>query len=138
MITVNDTLWPLLVVTNESIPDVEQTESYLAKLDGYLSRQENFTLISINNFPDDARHDPQAANRTAKWLKQNKPLISAYCRGMVNVNSSAEYRAKYAAQLNLQGPQIFGCPYIVVASFEEGESWAREQLKKPVEPTQIK
>lgn len=129
MIIVDDTRWPILVVTNQSIPDVAQTESYLAKLDGYLSRQESFTLISINNIPDDARHDSQAANRTAKWLKQNKPLISAYCRGMVNVNSSAEYRTKHAQQLNLQGPQIFGCPYIVVASYEEGESWAREQLR---------
>src|SRR5262249_39079036 len=109
MLEIDESGWPVVVMTAGENMGMEDAEAWVTAMDRMLDRKESFPMVMINENTEQ-RSNPQAANLTAKWLKTNKPLMSTYCRATATVSASPEYHERYADMLEKQGEQIYGSP----------------------------
>lgn len=61
----------------------------------------------------------------AQWLKENKALMQAYCRGTAYVIPQPALRAVLQVIFKLQAQPV---PYRLFAEVEEAEAWALELI----------
>ena len=123
-IHVNDSGFPLVVVTFEGSVEDREFDRYLAHLDTLLERQKRSVIVL-----DAARATRTPATqrrKQAEWMKENQALLRTYSVGTAFVISSPLVRGGLTAILWLQS---LPTPYIVVATLAEAERWARAQLE---------
>jgi len=126
-IQVNDTNFPLVVVTFEGSVSDQEFERYLARLDTLWGRNVRSAIVLEASRAD--RSPATQRRMQAEWLKKNDYLLRAHSAGTAFVISSALVRGSLTAILWLQP---LPTPYIVVATLAEAERWARRQLQLSV------
>jgi hypothetical protein len=124
-ITIDESKWPIIVVTFSGTPNDEEFAAYLAKLTTCLQKKVPSAYVI------DARHSPNPPTKHRKmqadWMKENKELIKDRSAGTAFVFSSAIFRFVLSAIFLIQ---TLPHPYIVVGTLEEALDWAQKQLRQ--------
>jgi len=123
-IHVNDSGFPLIVVTFEGAVEDHEFDRYLARLDTLWQRQTRSVIVLDATHA--ARTPATQRQKQAEWLKENHALLRAYSAGTAFVIDSPLVRGGLTAILWLQP---LPTPHVVVATLAEAERWARARLQ---------
>jgi hypothetical protein len=106
----------------------QNSESQFAELDGLLSRQQVFVILSGDSV-DPAAHKETKDERKQilLWIKQHKTEIKAFIKGMVQIEPNATKRIA-AKAVAITFSKFWGFPLILVSSKEEGVEAANNLL----------
>jgi hypothetical protein len=125
-IAIDDSGYPLVVVTFEGTVDDATFDGYLKRMDDYVARRQR------NAFVFDAsgagRTPAPQRRKQAEWMKINEATLRAFSAGCAFVITSPLVRGALTAILWLQN---IPSPYTVVGTRSEAERWARAQLQAP-------
>jgi len=125
-IRVDESRFPLMVVTFEDTVDDDQFGAYLATLDAHIARRVRCAFVM--DATRAGRTSAVQRRRQADWMKENEHVLRTYSAGYAFVISSPLIRGALTAILWLQP---MPAPHVVVGTFGEGERWARAQLENP-------
>jgi hypothetical protein len=122
-IRIDDSEWPILVVTFVGVPSAGDFAAYLAGLDERLARGVPYAVIL------DARHAGVQPGRQrqqqAEWMKQNKEQLQRYLRGCAFVFSSPLLRIVLQGIFYLQP---LPSAWMICGTLEEARRWAEARL----------
>jgi hypothetical protein len=123
-IRVEDSRWPLVVVTFDGAPSEEEFSRYLEEMLGLLSRQERHAYVV------DARRGTllprELRQRQGEWLRENKDEIRRHCLGTAVVINSGVLRFVLTTIYLIQAPVT---PTVNFPTLEEATAWAEKQLR---------
>ncbi len=115
---------PIHLITFEGVPTDEEFRDYLRGIDRIIAEKRPYAHVL-----DASRAGPTPASHRqmqTEWMKQNKLLIKAHCRGTAFVFASASLRFVLSAIFLVQP---MPCPYLVTGSTPEAVSWCASQLR---------
>jgi hypothetical protein len=123
-ITIDDSLWPLLIIRFEGEPSSPQFMEYLARVSDYLARPEQ----SVSILDASRVHTGTAEQRQlqVEWIRKNEALLRQRLLGSAHVITSPFIRLVTSLILHLQP---LPAPYFVASSMNEAVAWAVERLE---------
>lgn len=125
-IRVDESRFPVIIVTFEdTVPDAE-FDAYLARLDAHVARR--IRCAFVFDATRAGRSSATQRRKQADWMRANEHVLRTYSAGYAFVISSPLIRGALTAILWLQP---MPAPHVVVPTFEEAERWARGQLEDP-------
>ncbi|AFK20088.1 hypothetical protein E6P09_14775 [Haloferax mediterranei ATCC 33500] len=129
MAEINDDDWPIVTVTFDGGPAVQETEAFLTAFDGWLSRESEFAvLLEKQSFGGSKDETKEATKRRDEWLAANRAEIEQYCRGIAVVTESRTlFRLFKPVVKRLMGKK-FGCPGVMYSSRSEAQQWLDERV----------
>lgn len=124
IIDVDESRFPLVVVSFRGVVSDEKFDAYLASMTRRLRRQERYaTLIDATQ----AGQIPALQRKKqAEWQRDHTELLRAYTVGTAFVLGSPIIRGFLTAILWLQP---LPSPHHVATTLDEAERWATEQLR---------
>jgi hypothetical protein len=124
-IHIEDSRWPLVVLTFEGHPSDEDFSRYLGEMFGLLSRQERHAYVI------DARRGALLSRalrrQQGEWLKEHKAAIQRFSLGTGVVIGSGVLRFVLAT-IHLIQPPI--APTVILPTIEEATAWAETRLRE--------
>jgi hypothetical protein len=122
-ITMDESLWPLIVVRMSGTPSDRQFEDYLAVRQSQLDRQEKHVIIydavRLHVLTNEQRQ------RQIDWFKARTPLMRQYKLGSALVITSPLVRLTLSViQHFVQG----GMPYYAARSVQDAAAWSSARL----------
>ncbi len=124
-IRMDDSRHPIVVVTFDGPSTDAEFRAYLDDMTRLVvaRREPNVTILDARA----AGSTPATQRRMqADWLEKHDAELRRYSAGTAFIITSAMVRGILTAILWLQP---MAAPHVVVATFEEAEAWAREQLR---------
>lgn len=125
-IRIDDARFPLVVIVFEGIADDREFAGYLAWMDQQLTRRVRCAFVL--DATRAGRSPATQRRKQAEWMKANEPTLKKYSAGYAFVIDSALVRGALTAILWLQP---MPAAHIVVATIQEAELWASNQLAQP-------
>ncbi len=125
MITVDETLWPLVIFRSRGVLNDAQFDQYLRAYDRVLGRRELYAALfdAREAKPLEVGH----AKRQAKWIADNSEALKKYNVGIAFVIPSPMIRGVLKAILWMRPmPQ----PHIVFQTVHEALPWLIEKLRR--------
>jgi hypothetical protein len=123
-ITVDDSHWPLLVMTFVGEPTLQQQAEHLARLSAYLHRDEQF--VSILDTRKERMMTAEHRRRLAEFLRAHDALLRTQVLGCASVITSPVMQLASSIILHLK-PLPF--PYFTTRSLSEAAMWAAVRLE---------
>jgi hypothetical protein len=123
-ITIDDSHWPLLVMTFVGEPTLQQQEAHLARVSTYLRRDEQF--VSILDTRRERMMTAEHRRRLAEFLKEHDALLRTQVLGCASVITSPIMQLAASIVLHLK-PLPF--PYFTTRSLPEAGLWAATRLE---------
>jgi len=123
LITVDDSLWPLVVVCMSGKPTDPQFDDYLAVRHSHLDRREKHILIY-----DTMRFHVltnEQRQRQIDWLRARGPLMRQYQLGSALVITSPLVRLTLSVVLHFSRA---GTPYYAARSLQDAVAWSAARL----------
>lgn len=113
-------------------------EQWQWEMETLIARGEAFIIIFPPDFDGDGA--PQTEERKkqaregkrlrARWLKDNRRILAAVCKGLIGIEENSVRRALETARSALVA-KAFGIPFKVAASRQEAEQLGRALLGPP-------
>jgi hypothetical protein len=123
-ITLDDSHWPLLVMTFVGEPSLHQQAEHLARLSTYLRRDEQF--ISILDTRQERMMTAEHRRRLAEFLREHDALLRTQVLGCASIITSPVMQLAASIVLHLK-PLPF--PYVATRSLSEAAMWAAVRLE---------
>jgi hypothetical protein len=124
-ISVDDSLWPLLIVEIRGTVPLARFEEYLAQRLSYLQRPERHVTLF------DMRHTPMLSSELrqcqTEWLKQHASLLDTQMLGYAMVITSPFLRLMMSTFLKFR-PR--NAPYIVMPHLNDAARWCLTVLEQ--------
>ncbi len=120
----DDSLWPLLVVTLPPTPSDEALAAYLKQLGAYRQRRQPYALLIDATYA--MNFSPRQRKMQSEHIRQGLPITRIYLKGIAYVAQSAFKRGIITALHWLVTPPA---PHAVFASRVEAEAWLWERLR---------
>lgn len=124
-ITVDGSLWPLLVVNLGRSGTMQDLEAYLAERTGYLARCEPHVCII------DARevHMPAAClrQRYTEWLREHEAPLRRWTLGSAYITQSPAVKMMVSVMRHC-APMT--TPFVVTAALPPAAAWAAERFQE--------
>jgi ATP-binding cassette subfamily B protein len=138
MLTIDDSRWPLVFIHFQGTDTHETMEQFYNCFEGWLARQERFSLVIRRSDAEAAESNRSPAAKELRklgiaWTKVHKPQISQYCAGVALLADSAKLIALWSPIVAKVTQNMYGCPGRVFGSPLEAEQWAASQLGIGVE-----
>lgn len=124
-ITLDDSLWPLLICRFEGKISDSQFEEYLTRGTAYLQRGERH--VNIMDMSQLAMPTPAQRQRQTEWLKASEALMQEHLIGCAMIVTSPFIRLAVSAVFHLKP---LPAPYVVVPNMRSGLQWATAQLEE--------
>lgn len=129
MVEVDETGWPVLVLTFRGELALADVDVYASALERALERGDAFgTAMVVGPAYLESGRNNEVANKTMKWLKEQKPRLSAQCVGIATVIADDAQRTAYAQIAEQQGEKVYGCPLRIFATIALAHAWLHERL----------
>jgi hypothetical protein len=137
MYTFDESAFPIVSLTSQGQPTLEDAEVYTSTMDRILARQENFAILMFDENGEDANRDNRVTNAIVKWQKEARSKITQYCAGVAGLTSSRDFYARYAPMMAERGEQIYGAPAHLFMAEEvaAARQWLTERLAAKASPT---
>ena len=125
IITFDDSLWPLLILSGQGAPTDQQMKEYQARVRGYLERGEKY--VTISDLSQLGMLSPTQRRMQAEFLEEHAAAMRERLLGNATIVRSTPIRL--ALQLILPfKPLAF--PYAVVADMDEAVRYALRRLEE--------
>jgi hypothetical protein len=122
-IKIDDTHWPIVVVTTIGVCSDQEFESYLSWMTKSLQRKTRVvTIIDLSQAGRTPKHQRQ---HQTSWMQAHKEALSLYSAGTAFVFTSPVFRFILSSIFLVQSPPG---DYCVVGTIEEARVWAYKQL----------
>ncbi|WP_375769951.1 hypothetical protein NR798_03415 [Archangium gephyra] len=122
-ITIDDSLWPLLVLRFSGTPTNQQFEEYMARRGNYLARNQKHTLIydtvSFSVLTGEQRQ------RQINWLKEHKEPLQKLSLGSALIITSPVVRLLLSGILHFSQAAT---PYHAARSLPDAANWCAGRL----------
>lgn len=122
-ITIDDSLWPLLVLRFSGTPTNQQFEEYVARRGSYLARNQKHTLIydtvSFSVLTGEQRQ------RQIHWLKEHKEPLQKHSLGSALIITSPVVRLLLSGVLHFSQAAT---PYHAARSMPDAANWCAGRL----------
>lgn len=125
MISLDDTLWPLLIARFTGTHPPDEFEEYLEKTASYFCKRE--PMVMLLDAREAAAVPPAQRQRQADWLRQHDVLLRHFNVGSVFVITSPVVRLSLNVILALRP---LPTPHAVVTTMEAGISWASDRFQQ--------
>jgi hypothetical protein len=126
-ISVDDSLWPLVIVRMVGTSSPAEFEAYLEKRLEFLRRgQPHLHLVEV----DTSRNcplPPEQRQRLVKWMAQHEEAIRQRLLGLAYATDSAQVRLTLSLIFHSKAPTY---PYVVVPNLALGGAWAAGRLNE--------
>jgi len=126
-IRIDQSRWPLVVVTHAGRPTDEEFDAYLVRLKDNLDRAVRERKKTVLIF--DATHavgtDAKQRQRQAAWMKEHAEPSRLHSAGYAFVIPSTMIRGVLTAILWLSP---MPAPYVIVSTIAEAEAWCKQKL----------
>lgn len=99
----------------------------LAAFDELLARKRAFVLLADDKFGGEHHHSAEERKQLTLWMKQNKPAIRCFIKGMILVEPNAARRLVAQAMAVMFG-KFWGYPLMITESKAEALATARRLL----------
>lgn len=135
-ISVDDTHWPLLVIRHTGVPQPEDLEAYLARLDALLHRPERRVVLMDSR--QGGLASPELRQRQVQWLADNERLLRDKLLGTAYIVTSPFIRLALSIALHIKPPPGL---YLVTPSLQEAVQWAAERFEEaglPAEAARVR
>ena len=122
-ITVDDSLWPLVVIRLVGTPALPEFEKVLAKRTEILRRGTHLLLVDgmrSGMLPLEHRQ------RQVKWMGQHQELLRESMLGAAYATDSAFIRLTQSIVLHLETPAY---PYVIVSRVDQAAEWSARKLE---------
>jgi hypothetical protein len=121
-IRVDDTQWPLVIITFEGRSDRAALDAWLSRMDEVHSRGKRFVMIAHIQL-----HSPDFSHiaRMGAWTNANKERTRKWCGGVAVVLASPAYRFLVSAYYLVVAP---ACPMSVFDDAPSAKAWLRQRL----------
>jgi hypothetical protein len=123
-ITIDDSLWPLLLVTFPSAFSDQQQEQYLEQLLSYLRRGEKYVSIMDTHLLKTPTAEQR--QRQADFIKEHEELFRQCALGTAGVVTSPLMALVARLLIHLKP---MPSPYYVASSLPAAAAWAVERLE---------
>jgi hypothetical protein len=123
-ITIDDSLWPLLVARFEGQPSLQQMQEYFAELLGHLRRAEK--CVSILDTRDARMMTAEHRKQLMEFTKEYDALFRAQMLGCATVITSPVLQLVVRIALHFSSQPI---PYFTTTSLPEAAKWAAKCLE---------
>jgi hypothetical protein len=123
-ITVDESLWPLVVSRLVGTPSRLEFEQYLAKRAGFLQRGQHLLLVdgtSIGLNPAEQRQ------LLVAWTGQHRELMRERLLGTAYATTSDAMRLTLSILYHLRPPVS---PYVILSRLDEAAGWAVSRLQE--------
>lgn len=121
--------WPLLSIHFAGELTLADVDIFHGATEAALERNQPFGIVMIASpaYLESGRNTA-VANKTMKWLKAQKPRLSAQCVGIATVIADDARRTAYAQIADQQGEKVYGCPLRTFATPAEAQAWLHQRL----------
>lgn len=126
---IDDSDWPILIISLMNSITLPDTQAFLGAFDDALARRQPFGVIMVSDQTDNKNTDKQAVELRSKWLKENRPRVGQYCRGLAVVTPHTSLLVVWQTMIRLTGPHLFGCPGSLFLTIDEARDWVKEKLQ---------
>ena len=125
MITVDDSLWPLVKVDFVGSNTLQDLESYLTSMDRCVQRGDRYLAI-FDTLRLTTAPSMELRKRQIEWLTKNDALLRQRCLGNAFVITSPFIRLALSIMYQLQPPPM---PYTVVGDLKTAQDWVSRRLQ---------
>lgn len=122
-IQIDESRWPLVLITFQGVPSDEVFDEYLAGMRRLLDKKEKHVYLLDGRKGGLLSREQRI--KQGRWLKENKEDIVLYSLGAAVVLNSAVLRFVLTTIFLIQSPLA---PQVVVSTMEEGRAWTAERL----------
>lgn len=128
-VSVDDSGWPLVIVTYSGVPRDDEFDDYLKRLSINLERaqRERIKIAMVFDATESAGPNAKHRARQAEWMKEHEALSKLHSAGYAFIIPSSFLRGVLTAILWLAP---MPAPHVIVASLAEGERWCRQRLSQ--------
>jgi hypothetical protein len=124
VVSFDDSLWPLLVVTFTGTTSDQEFEAYLEKMSAYLQRGDKYVCIYDST---EMKDSPMVhRQRQLEWLKANDALLRQRMIGTGFIIVSPMIRLAMSVINQLNKPP---CPSNAVGNMKAALEWAAERFR---------
>ncbi|WNG46120.1 hypothetical protein F0U60_19875 [Archangium minus] len=129
MISFDDSLWPLLLVSFEGESSDEEFTYHLQRMDEYLQRQEKYVCIYDAT---KMKSSPMSHRQLqVEWLQKNDAALRQWMLGTGFVITSPLARLAMTVISTLNKPP---CPNTSVATLQQALTWAADRFRDEGHP----
>ena len=125
-VEVDEGHYPLVFIKFTGEPTRDEFRAYLERLSQLLKRPGYRALVLESSY----RANAIQRQLQAEWIKQNLETVKLKTAGMAFVIQSTLVRGALTAIFWIQPLPV---PYVIVATREQAEAWARRQLAARVQ-----
>lgn len=130
MLTINESLYPIVSAHFQGTATMAETESYLSHFEDWLMKARPFGIILSQT--QSQAVDPKKMQSihlfTAQWAKQHQSQITAHCQGLAMVVETERERIDRQAKTPQLIKTVFGCPGQIFSHSAEARQWIQRQL----------
>jgi hypothetical protein len=123
-ITVDDSLWPLVLCRFEGTPSLPEFEGYLRKRAGLLQRGPHLLLVDGMNT---GMKPPSQRQRLVEWMGQHEALLRERLLGIAYATNSDQMRLTLSIIFHLRPPVS---PYVIFSRMEQAVGWVVHKLEE--------
>jgi hypothetical protein len=127
MITLDDSLWPLVTVRFVGTPPLWAFEAYLETSLGILRRGRHLLLVDVDRSRGDGTAPPEHRQLLVNWLARHEERIRQTVLGVAYATDSAMIRLALSLIFHLKPP---AAPYVIAPNLELGMTWATCRLNE--------
>ncbi len=121
-ISVDDSLWPLVIVRFVGNPPLSAFEAYLEKSSEILQRgQPHVLLVDVDRSREDGTPPSEHRQLLVSWLARNEQRIRQTVLGVAYATDSALVRLTLSLIFHFKAP---AAPYVIAPDLERGAEWA--------------
>ncbi|MBU8896685.1 hypothetical protein DRW03_34235 [Corallococcus sp. H22C18031201] len=125
MISLDDSLWPLLIARFEGPHSPDEFEAYLDRAAGYFRRRE--PMVMLVDARDAVGMPPAQRQRQAEWQRQHESVLRHFNQGTAFVITSPAVRLSLNVILALR-PLV--APHVVVPTLRQAIGWAADRFEE--------
>jgi hypothetical protein len=125
-VEVDEKHYPLVFIKFTGEPTLDEFRAYLGRLSQLLKRPGHRALVLEASY----RANAFQRKLQAEWIKDNLETVKQKTAGMAFVIQSSLVRGALTAIFWIQPLPV---PYVIVATREQAEAWARQQLAAQVQ-----
>ena len=123
--TLDDSLWPLVLIRFNGDPSPGHFAHYLARMSFYLQQQEHFICILDASQVRSATAEQRQLQ--AAWIREHEALLRQWMLGSAHVITSPVIRLVTSLILHLQP---LPTPYIIVPRMSDAVAWVLLRLEE--------
>ncbi len=124
-VSVDDSLWPLVIVHLVGTASLADFEAYLEKRLEFLRRGQPHLVVVVVDASRGITMPTEHRHKQVEWLSRHEELIRQTLLGVAYATDSALFRLTLSLVFHIKSPAY---PYVIIPSQELAVAWAASRL----------